>query len=104
MVVQIPAKNVFCGGRRRHRLISELHTGLFSRSATFAVITVWAGGHQVLPAVPTSQPAWNHVIDRQSSLRFPAVLAAVVISPENFLLAEFYDGARTFYHPGQSDY
>lgn len=62
-----------------------------------------ACGDQVLPTVITPQMARDHVVNRQVSPLLAAVLASVVISPEDLSFIQLHGGVWTFDHHPQAD-
>jgi hypothetical protein len=73
--------DIFCRSGRFHRSVKEVHPGFFNPSATFPVIALRAGGHNILPGVRTTKMARNHMVDRKVTHLSPAVLAGVSITP-----------------------
>jgi len=76
---------------------------LLQGAASFAVITVWTGCHQIIPFVFTPQPPGNDVVDCQIGYTCSAVLAGVVISAQDLALGQPHPRAGAFYHSGQAN-
>jgi len=62
-----------------------------------------AGGDQIVPGVAASQVAWDDMINGQLGSFFAAVLAGVIVPPEDLLLAEFDRRARAFDIEAEAD-
>ena len=79
-------------------MVKEAHPGAVGHAAALAVVANPAGGHQIVPTVLASQPPRDHMIQRQIQAVAPAILASVIVPPENFLLVQFHTGAGALDH------
>ncbi len=61
----------------------EVHPGIFQSSPAFPMIARRAGGDNILPAMRSSQMAWNDVVNGQIDRVFATILAGVVIPPQD---------------------
>lgn len=81
--------------------MQQMHVGLFQCPTSFAMVAGWAGCNQVAPFMSTSLAAWIDVVNRQLRRSFAAILASVIVSPEDLAFIKFYPDARSFDHPIQ---
>jgi hypothetical protein len=73
--------DIFCRSGRFHRSVKEVHPGFFNPSATFPVIALRAGGHNIQPGVRTSKMARDHMVDSKVAYLPSTILAGVPITP-----------------------
>jgi hypothetical protein len=80
-----------------------MHLRLFNRPPTFTMIAMGAGSHQVVPGMVTPQVAWNDVVNREVRYMLTAILAGIVIPPQDFALGQLNLGSRAVDHLFQAD-
>lgn len=85
------------------RFFEQGHIGLHGGFTTFAMIALRAGCHQIVPGVIAAQGARDDMINGKLSGALAAVLAGVVITPEDLCLGQLNRRARTFDHIGKTD-
>lgn len=84
------------GGSRRVWFPVQGHSGAFHHAPALAVVAAPAGSHQILPAMFTTQAAGNHVVQGQVVAAITAILAGVIVPPEDLLLVQLDVGAGAF--------
>ena len=65
------------------RDVKKRHMGLIGTSSTFAMIARWAGRHDVTPDVQAALIPGKDMIDGQSHLAAPTVLARIIVPTKN---------------------
>jgi len=90
----VSAEEVIACGAGLVRMLQQPHVGLPESSAALSTVAVWAGAHQVLPMMLSRIVAWDDVIHGQVLCLTTALLAGVVISPEDLFLSELHPRAR----------
>ena len=83
------------------RLARQEHVGFFRPFAPLAPVTLWAGGHQVLPGMAATLAAWDNVIDGQIPRFAATILAGIVIAAQHFPLGQRHARPRPFDHVSQ---
>ncbi len=78
--------------------MQQVHLCLLNGPATLAMVTVRAGCYQVIPAMLTPKVAWNDVVNGKISDMLPAILASVVITPQDLPLGQLDLRAWTVDH------
>lgn len=81
----------------------EHHARFLHALGALAVITGATAGDNVVPRVPATATAGNHVIDGQISAVISTILARVVIANENLAPAQFDAWARASYEGPESN-
>jgi hypothetical protein len=106
---QVSAEEVTARGARLVGALQQPHVGLSERAAALPVVAGRARAHQVFPMVLSPIVAWEDVIHGQVLCLLAAILAGVVISPEDLFLGELHPGARPpdqvdqLYHRGAQE-
>ena len=67
------------------------------------MITSGAGGDDIFPILRATHVLWNDMVDGQFITLLTAILASIVIAPENLLTGQMYLRARTVHHVLESD-
>lgn len=97
------AEEIVGSGIRLCRFALEMHLRLLRVASAFAAVAGRAGGNEIIPFVSAAFVARDDVIDGEVLSLSPAVLAGVIIAPENFALGEFDSRARAFDHVFETD-
>ncbi len=58
--------------------------GLVHLAPAFAMVTAWAGCHQIRPNMLAAHVAWNYVIHRQTAVTPAAILAGIIVTAKYF--------------------
>lgn len=83
--------------------MQQVHTRFLKGASTFTVIAGRAGSYDVFPGVPAIEMTRHNVIDRQDGSHLAAVLASVIIAPEDLTPVERYLRMRSVDHVLQTN-
>ena len=67
------------------------------------MVAAWAGSNQIVPFVFSALAARDNVVDSQLRSALTAILAGVIVPPEDFPLVKFYPYTRSFDHAFKPD-
>ena len=91
---QMPSEDIHGIRRRFLGCTQEVHVRLFHFSAPFAVVAVRARRDDIGPQVLAAHMTRDHVIHCQPAIALPAVLAGIIITPEDLPAGQFDVGTR----------
>jgi hypothetical protein len=80
--------------------VYQVHPGFFWRAPALAAIARWTGRDQIDPGVLAASVTRHDVIDGLVVTFAPAILAGVIVTPEDFPLGQFDARTRTVDHVG----
>ena len=101
--LQIFLKKIIDGSRRLNGLPDELHPGLFRRAGCLAMVAGDAGGYQIRPGVLSAGILGQHMVDGECAALTTAILAGIVIAPEDLMPRKLKDRAGTMDHVFETD-
>ncbi len=91
----MPTEDVRGVGRGFLGMMQQEHMRLFHSAASLAMIAVRARRHHVRPQMLAAQVTRQHMVHRQPAVVSAAILAGIIIAPENLPARQFHMRARS---------
>ena len=85
------------------RPAAQVHIGLVGALTSLAPVTRHTGGYQVLPGMWPPLIAWDDVVQGEMAHFTAAILAGVLVAPQNFMFRERDAGPGALDHIAEPD-
>jgi hypothetical protein len=87
--MQVFAEDIHRTGRRFLWDVEETHVGFVHFSATFAMITLWAGSYHIIPLVTSTHVPGDHMVNRHAAFALPAILTGIIVASKYLAPRQF---------------